>query len=116
MSLYYALALAGTGANGQTREELLTFLGESDPSHAVTGDGQPCTGCFTRIIPSPRLKIANSLWLDYEFQGKPVTYKDAFIKNATAQFYASLFKVDFAKPSAGEANGQVDRPSRPMAR
>jgi serine protease inhibitor len=101
LSLYYALALAGTGANGQTRAELLTLLGESD-----TGLLSKAMGDLYRLLfldnSVSKLKIANSLWLDHEYQGKPVQYKDAFLKNATEQFYASLFKVDFAKQSAGE--------------
>lgn len=102
LSLYFALALAGTGAGGQTRGELLNFLGESD-----TGRLSENMSNLYRLLYADnqitRLKIANSLWLDKDFQGEPVQYKDSFIQNAASMFYASLFTVDFAGEGAGEA-------------
>ncbi len=102
LSLYYALALAGTGSHGQTQKEIMSLLGSSDTAQLSQDMGN-----LYRLLYSDneitKLKIANSLWLDKEYQGVPVEYKDAFIKNAASMFYASLFTVDFASEDAGPA-------------
>ncbi len=102
LSLYYALALAGTGANGQTQKEFMSLLGSSDTAQLSQDMGN-----LYRLLYSDneitKMKIANSLWLDKEYQGVPVVYKDSFIKNAASMFYASLFTVDFASEDAGPA-------------
>lgn len=105
LSLYFALALAGTGANGPTRDELLALLGASDPDRL----SQEMSKLFRQLYTDNKisqLRIANSLWLNDSSAGEPVQYKDSFTQNAAAQFYASLFQVDFAQPSAGEAMAQ----------
>ncbi|HBP38339.1 MAG TPA: serpin family protein [Clostridiales bacterium] len=102
LSLYYALALTGTGANGQTQDELLDLLGASDAA-SLSQDMSNLYRLLYADNKITQLKIANSLWLDNEYRGEPVSFKDSFTQNAASQFYASLFKVDFAQPSAGEA-------------
>ncbi len=121
LSLYYALALAGTGANGQTQKEFMSLLGSSDTAQLSQDMGN-----LYRLLYSDneitKMKIANSLWLDREYQGEPVVYKDSFIKNAASMFYASLFTVDFASGDAGpamakwisdETNGTLTPESQP---
>lgn len=102
LSLYFALALAGTGANGRTRDELFDLLGASD-SDRLSQDMSNLYRVLFTDNKVTQLKIANSLWLDNEYRGEAVTFKDSFTQNAAERFYASLFKVDFAQPSAGEA-------------
>jgi len=105
LSLYYALALASTGANGQTRDELLTLLGALDADKL----SQDMSNLYRLLYSDNKisqLKIANSLWLDHEYQGQPVVYKEPFTQNAASRFYASLFRVDFAQKSAGDAMSQ----------
>jgi serpin B len=95
LSLYLALSLAGTGANGKTRNEIFKLLGASDPDDL----SQDCGNLYRRLYIDndiSRLKIANSLWLDDEYDGEPVLFREYFTQNAAAQFYASLFKADFA--------------------
>ena len=104
-SLYFALSLASSGANGKTREELFGLLGTSDPDKLLKNCGN-----LYRLLYSDneitQLKIANSLWLDKEYKGEAVHFKESFTQNAVAQFYASLFSVDFASESAGQAMSQ----------
>lgn len=105
LSVYYALALSSTGANGQTKDELFTLLGALDAEKLSLEMSN-----LYRLLYSDnkisQLKIANSLWLDHDYQGQPVVYKEPFTQNAASRFYASLFRVDFAEKSAGDAMSQ----------
>jgi len=102
LSLYFALSLASSGANGKTREELFALLNVSDPDQLFQQSGKLYRLLYTdnEFV---KLKIANSLWLDNEYRGEPVLFKENFIQNTAAYFYSSLFSVDFAKESAGQA-------------
>ncbi len=108
LSLYYALALAASGADGTTRDELTALLGIGD----VADLSQQCGNLYCQLYTVyseneiAKLKIANSLWLDHEVNGRKVAFKDRFLENATANFYASLFTVNFANEEAGEAMGR----------
>lgn len=105
LSLYYALALAATGAENETRDELLGLLGFDSTSDISTELGNLYRLLYTHSEFS-RLKIANSIWLDNEIDGHPYTYKEPFVKNATDNFYASLFSVDFSDKSTGSMMSQ----------
>jgi serine protease inhibitor len=91
VSLYMALSLAGTGADGQTQDEIFSILG-------VDGMGADFlskqNSNFFRLLyldnEIAKLKIANSLWLQ-----KGIDFKNDFIDNAAQNFYASLYNVDF---------------------
>jgi len=102
LSLYFALSLAGSGAQGATQREILQLLDMNDSNELLEQNGKLYRLLYTdnEII---QLKIANSLWLDEEYQGEPVRFKSQYTKNAVNFLYASLFKVDFAQESAGRA-------------
>ena len=53
-----------------------------------------------------KLKIANSLWLGNGTNDGLVRFKDSFIDNATKNFYASSYNVDFADIETGKAMGK----------
>ncbi len=100
ISLYYALALAGTGAAGETQRELLELLGAEDCETLSI----QCGNLFRQLYTDnsvTQLRLANSLWLAPSY-----AWKDAFLQNAADQFYASAYRVDFSSPSAGQAMGQ----------
>ena len=100
LSLYYALAMAATGAEGQTEQALLTLLGMPDRK---TLSAQ-CGNMFRLIYKNNeigKLTLANSMWMD-----SGITWKDAFIQNAADHFYAEVFSVDFADAQTGPAMGQ----------
>lgn len=90
LSLYYALAVAATGANGTTQDELLSVLGVKDKETLSL----QCGNLYRRLYTDnelEKLKIANSVWLN-----KSVNWKEPFVKNAAENFYASVFSEDFS--------------------
>ena len=102
VSLYMALSLAATGANGATQDEIFSVLG-------VSGKGTDflsVNNCnFFKLLYADneigKLKIANSLWLQ-----KDTAFKDAFVTNAVENFYASVYSVDFSNESTAQLMGK----------
>lgn len=107
LSLYYALALAAEGAEGETREEILSVLhypyvenlsADCKAAYEVfyhgetNGETKNSGGESNEENPSSRyqLKISNSLWADSE-AGLKKTYAD----HVSRHFYADVFQVDF---------------------
>lgn len=105
LSLYFAMSLAATGAETATRDELLALLGFDNSSDLSKECGNLYRLLYTHSEFS-RLKIANSIWLDDEIDGRKYTYKEPFVENATDNFYASLFTVDFSDESTGRLMSQ----------
>ncbi len=100
LSLYFALALAGTGAGGQTQAQIFDLLGTSNAEELSA----QCGNLYRLLYKDhgvTKLKLANSLWMD-----RGVAFKDSFVRNAADNFYASFYSVDFADASAGKAMGQ----------
>lgn len=100
VSLYYALALAASGAEGETEEELLTLLGVEDKQML----SEQCGNLYRLMYTDNeigKMKLANSLWL-----GKQVDFKDSYVENAAKNFYASSFQVDFTEKKTGELMSQ----------
>lgn len=105
LSLYYALAIAASGSEGETQNQLLKLLDVSDKEYL----SKQCGNLYRLTYKDnelSKLKIANSLWLDNEFNGKKVNFKNEFIKNAGDNFYASLFSVDFSSKETGDMMGK----------
>jgi serpin B len=99
LSLYFALAIAGSGAGGETRAQILDLLGVD----SVDTLYRECSRLYRRLYLDDglsSLKIANSLWL-----GKNAVFRDAFVSNAVSNFYAPAFSIDFADPNAGKMMG-----------
>ena len=98
-SLYYALAMTQMGAAGSTRDEIADLLGGSD----VEGTAQQC-GNLMRLLATDQLsdiKLANSAWMRQDG-----AFKQPFVDAMSAQFYASLFQVEFGTPEADRAMAQ----------
>lgn len=104
ISLYYAFALATMGAKGETQEEMLALLGVSDLESLANQCGNSYRLLYTDNEIA-QLKIANSLWMDREFNGREVEFKEAYLDEAKENFYASVYAVDFSKPETGELMG-----------
>ncbi len=108
LSLYFALALASTGAgeNSKTRAELFDVLGVTEAFEASSQAEDSAALLSTemhnlyqqiyRKNEIAQIKIANSLWLDDEVAGQEVLYNEEFVQNAAQNFYASVHNVDFA--------------------
>ena len=94
ISLYYALAIATQGANGETEKELLKLL-EIDDKETLSKQA----GNLYRILYTDnkisKLKIANSVWLD-----NSLSYNQKYIDAIKKDYYASLFSADFSDKSA----------------
>ena len=96
ISLYYALAVAASGADGETAQELLSLLGVSDSQFL----SQQCSNLYRCLYTENEmgsLKIANSLWMDRRY-----TWKDTFIQNAADHFYSASFSVNFSDGRTGK--------------
>lgn len=102
VSLYYALALATSGARGDTQAELIELLGVADAETLTEqcGNLYRLLYCDNKI---GKLKIANSIWMDDDFNGVPIEFKRDFVKQAAENFYASSYSVDFSGSKAGKA-------------
>lgn len=114
LSLYYALALARSGARGDTAGELSGVLGMEDGEALA----RECGKLYRQMYyEEQRLKeeyqeyggrdfqstirLRNSLWLSSAFP-----FLSSYQEGAAKNFYASLHSVDFTQPEAGEAMGQ----------
>ncbi|HBN82393.1 MAG TPA: serpin family protein [Clostridiales bacterium] len=102
LSLFYALGLATSGAKGDTQAELLDFLGVPD-IETLTLQSRNLYRTLYRDNEIGKLKIANSIWMENELNGKPIVFKEDFVKQAVENFYASSHSVDFAKEETGKA-------------
>ncbi|NMA67616.1 MAG: serpin family protein [Clostridiaceae bacterium] len=102
LSLYYALSVATSGAGSDTEIELLDLLGVSD-TQVLT---EQCGNYYRTIYKDNKigkLKIANSIWLDDDMNGEPISFKGNFVKRAAKNFYASCHSVDFSKDDTRKA-------------
>lgn len=101
VSLYYALSLAAQGSEGATKDQLMTLLGAQDQAPGQLADG--CGRMYRQMYQADehsRLKLANSLWLQ---NGLPLL--DGYRRAAENQFYASVFRVNFADDRTGSIIG-----------
>ncbi|MCC8024935.1 MAG: serpin family protein [Clostridium sp.] len=92
VSLYYALGLAGQGAEGATRAQLMSVMGVPDFTVETLAD--QCGRVYRQMFRNnqySQLKLINSLWLS---DGSPL--HDAFRITADSQYYTSVFRVNFA--------------------
>lgn len=96
LSLYYALALCGSGAGGSTQQDFQNLLYDKG-----NGWAQKQCGKFYRqhycSTESKKFQLANSLWLDGRY-----SFEDDFITGAQNDFYSALFQADFRDPTLGE--------------
>jgi len=100
LSLYYALAIAGTGAEGETQQQIFELLGVSSARELSAQCGNLYRLLYTDNEIS-KLKIANSLWLDNDTE-----LKNTFIKNASEHFYTSAFSIDFSNKDSASTMAQ----------
>ena len=100
LSLYYALALAATGAAGETQTQMLDLLGISDPAQ-LSDQCAKLYRLLSRDNEVGTLRLANSLWMDQR-----VDWKQSFVTQAAQDFYAEVYQVDFTTDEAPKAMAQ----------
>lgn len=100
LSLYHTLSILASGAEGQTLEELLQLLGQSNLETLSEEIGK-----LYRLNNHDDevniLKIANSLWLDKQ----EVAYDPDWVITAANDYYAEVYEADFSDPATGTALG-----------
>jgi len=98
ISLYMALALSASAANGQTQEEILSLL---DMKNLGVEQLEEQTGKLFRLLYTDneigKLRIANSLWLD-----RDISFSEEYLNIASDDYYASIFSVDFSNDETGD--------------
>jgi len=102
VSLYMALAVASTGAETQTKDEMFSLLeiGGKDKNYLSGQMGNLFrTLYFSNEIGS--LKIANSLWMQEGWR-----FKSDFTDNAVKNFYSSIYNVDFKDKNTEKSMGK----------
>ena len=102
VSLYLTLAIAASGAGGNSQEEILQALNAGDKG---IDDVSRQSGNLFRLLFADneveKLKIASSLWL-----GNTVSWKEAFLQKAETDGMASVYRVDFQSPDTAKAMGE----------
>ncbi len=89
LSLFYSLAMATSGAEGETLEEMLSLLNVDDKKFLSEQSGNYFRNLYYDNDIG-KLKVANSLWMNED-----VLWKEPFIENAAKNFYADIFQMDF---------------------
>jgi len=96
VSLYTALSLAAEGAGGETKDELLRVLGAADVGFSIAAQTRYLMRSLYFDNEIGALRMANSLWL-----AKGGAFKQAYLDTAAADYFASVWAVDFAESSTG---------------
>lgn len=95
VSLYYALALAGTGAAGETQQEIYALLGCSD-AETLSDDLETLYRALYRDEKHCKVYLANSVWMR-----EGVAFYEGYTDNAAKRFYAECYTMNFDAPKAG---------------
>ncbi len=94
-SVQSALSMALTGAQGQTRSEMLALLGSPNwTADAVLGASAKISKSFGSLSEKTQLQVANAI-----FSNKSVVLKKQFVDTNMAQFGAQTESVDFGNPA-----------------
>lgn len=96
VSLYYALALAGSGAQEKTEQEFLDVLNAPDMGWLSDQCGKYYRQHY-RSDENNKFLLANSLWMDGN-----LSFEQDFLNGAENDFYSSLFQANFTDPALGE--------------
>ena len=86
ISLYYALAVATDGSNGDTQKELLNLLGVSS-TDKLSGRCKQLYLDLNKDSTQSKIKIANSMWISKDF----TNVYDNFKNNAKENYFAPVY-------------------------
>lgn len=96
VSLYFMLAVAASGAEGETRKELMDVLGYEDAGR-LAEDCRKAFEAFYQDQDNYKVQIASSLWIDDDFLVK----KD-FLERVRDGYFADVFQTDFEGENGGK--------------
>jgi serine protease inhibitor len=94
LSITLALSMAASGANGPTRDAILTTLG-LDPTVDPSADARANIERLAQSDPGALLEIANAIWID-----KTLSLSPAYVTKARQDYQAPIANLDFASPAA----------------
>ena len=98
LSMYYALAMTGTGSDTETKSEFDQLLGWTDMTESEILEAmKELTKDLKPVNDNVTFTIANSIW---QKQGAPV--KEAFKSQSQDYFDAEVRELDFSSPEAVE--------------
>jgi len=96
LSMYYALSMAGTGAEAKTKQEFINLLGwENKSDDEILASMKELYNDLLPQASGVNLEIANSLW---SRQG--ATIKDIYKNQVQDYFDAEVRELDFSSPEA----------------
>lgn len=101
ISLYIALAMAATGSEGETAEQVYQALGRPVDKDGLAEELAKVIERMNIETDSGRIRSVNSIWNQESFP-----FKDDYIQRLTEQFQASLFEVDFTDAGTGPLMSQ----------
>lgn len=99
-SLFFSLSLAASGAEGNTRKELLDLLGFETAGQAA----EECRKAYTSFYqdePNYHFQISSSLWAK-----DTIPLKDSFLSVGKESYFAEIYHADFSSKETGKAMGQ----------
>lgn len=97
LSLYVALAMATTGAGGDTAEQLYAALGLPNDPDALADAMAHINAQLNIETETGRITLANSIWNQQD-----IPFREDYITRMTERFQASLFEVDFLDEGTGQ--------------
>ena len=104
-SLKMAMALSANGADGKTKEEILTAFGIDDlGSYNVTSKETIERYANTSSV---KLDVANSIWLNKDVAGNDVKFTDEY-KKLVSEYYRGTASEEDSKNIASKINSWVE--------
>lgn len=97
LSLYFALALAGIGAEGDTQKEIYALLG-ADNTEVLLNDANLLYRSLYQDEKHSKVYLANSLWLN-----DTIPFLEEYTSRAAKDLFAESYYVNFSAGDAGEA-------------
>ena len=105
LSLYQALSILASGAEGETRDQILSLLGIGDLDTLAEESGK-----LYRVNYKDNdvniLRISNSLWLDdTDASGGKISYNLDWVQSAASNYYADIYSAEFGNEAVNHAMG-----------
>lgn len=105
-SLKMAMSLAANGADGETKDEILTAFGIDNLDSYNTAAKE----LIERYedTSSVKLNVANSIWLNKDVAGKDIKFTDEY-KKLVSEYYKGTASEEDAKNIASKINSWVEK-------
>lgn len=105
-SLKMAMSLAANGADGETKDEILTAFGIDNLDSYNTAAKELIERYESES--SVKLNVANSIWLNSDVAGKNIKFTDGY-KKLISEYYKGTASEEDAKNIASKINSWVEK-------